>query len=191
MNANNRSMTLCTAVLLASASAVAEVPSPLYVRGYTVIPPPQTLQLKRTDFSIDETWRLEPGSGVHADDVAVVTLKEQLAERHGLTLAGRGTAKVIELAIRSGAVAIGPATDANKAVLAEQAYRLELGPERIRITANAAPGLFYGVETLVQLVRSDRGKLWLPAGQIVDWPDLGLREVFWDELEHLDHPDVI
>ena len=191
MIANEKSMILCTAVLLASASVVAGVPSPLYVRGYTVIPPPQTLELKSTDFSLDETWRLEPGPGVHLDDVAAVTLKEQLDERHRLTLAGHGKERVVELVIHSGAVEIGAATDANKAALAEQAYRLDLAPERIRITANASPGLFYGVETLVQLVKPERGKLWLPSGQISDWPDLGLREVFWDELEHLDHLDII
>ena len=34
-----------------------------------------------------------------------------------------------------------------------------------RITANAAPGLFYGVETLVQLASRRDGALWLPAGR--------------------------
>ena len=126
-----------------------------------------------------------------SNDVATESLKEQLAERHGLNLAGRGKGKVVELVIHPGAVEIGPATDLNKTALAEQAYRLELGPERIRITANAPPGLFYGVETLVQLVKPERGKLWLPEGEIMDWPDVGLREIFWDELEHLDHLDVM
>lgn len=191
MIANQKSMFLCLAVLLVSARLFAEPPSALYVRGYTVIPPPQTLELLNTDFPIDNGWRLEPGEGVRPGDVALDTLKEQLAERHGLTLAGHGKGKIIELVVHAGAVEIGPATGANKPSLVEQAYRLELSPERIRITANAPPGLFYGVETLVQLVKSDRNKLWLPEGRIVDWPDLGLREVFWDELEHLDHLDVM
>lgn len=43
----------------------------------------------------------------------------------------------------------------------------------------------------MQLVKPERGRLWLPAGQIVDWPDVRLREVFWDEQEHLDHFDVL
>ena len=192
-----RCVSLCawfwSAVVLAvSAGAVlAAAPSPLYVRGYTVIPEPQKLELKGADFPFDDGWRLEPGDGVRSNDVATESLKEQLAERHGLNLAGRGKGKVVELVIHPGAVEIGPATDSNKTALAEQAYRLELGPERIRITANAPPGLFYGVETLVQLVKPERGKLWLPEGQIVDWPDVGLREIFWDELEHLDHLDVM
>jgi hypothetical protein len=181
-----------TAVLAVSADAVfAAAPSPLYVRGYTVIPEPQKVELKGPDFPFDDGWRLEPGEGVRPNDVAPESLKEQLAERHGLSLAGRGKGRVVELLIHPRAVEIGPALDRDKAALAEQAYRLELGPERIRITANAPPGLFYGVETLVQLVKPERGKLWLPEGQMVDWPDVGLREVFWDQQEHLDHLDVM
>jgi hypothetical protein len=107
------------------------------------------VELKGPDFPFDDGWRLETGEGVRPNDVAPESLKEQLAERHGLSLAGRGKGRAIELVIHPGAVEIGPATDLDKTALAEQAYRLELGPERIRIIANAPPGLFYGVETLV------------------------------------------
>lgn len=186
-----RSVFLCLALLLICAGLFAEPPSALYMRGYTVIPPPQTLELKNADFPIDEGWRVEPGERVRPGDIALEILREQLSERHVLTLAGREKGKVVELAIHAGAAEIGPSAGANKAALVEQAYRLELSPKRIRITANAQPGLFYGVETLVQLVKADRDRLWLPEGRIVDWPDLGLREVFWDELEHLDHLDVM
>ena len=165
--------------------------SALYLRGYTVIPEPQYMELRGADFEFGGGWRIELGAHVSPTDVAVESLKEQLAERHGLTLDTQGAAKIIELAIRPGSVNVGEATDRDKAALAEQAYRLELGPSGIRITANAPPGLFYGVETLVQLVKPERGRLWLPAGQIVDWPDVRLREVFWDEQEHLDHFDVL
>jgi hypothetical protein len=173
------------------AAALSAAPSPLYVRGYAVIPEPQKVELKSTDFAFDDTWRLDPAEGVAAGDIAVETLKEQFAQRHSLTLAGRGKSKVIELVVHAGAVEIGPVTDPGKSAIAQQAYRLELAPERIRITANASPGLFYGAETLVQLVKAERGKLWLPEGRIEDWPDLSLREVFWDELEHLDRFDVL
>jgi hypothetical protein len=41
----------------------------------------------------------------------------------------------------------------------------------ITITANASTGLFYGVETFVQLLRRNMGTFWFPEGSIVDWPD--------------------
>lgn len=73
------------------------------------------------------------------------------------------------MTIRSGSVKIGSTTDRDRDKLAEEAYRLDLSPESIAITANAAPGLFYGAETLVQLVKAKDAANWLPAGRIADW----------------------
>jgi hypothetical protein len=164
--------------------------SPLYVRGYMLIPEPQRVELKGGDFAFDNSWQLQLGQGVPDNLSAVHVLKEQLAERYDLRLSSTGP-HAIELAIRHGTVEPGDAVDRDKAALASQAYRIELSPRRVRIIANAAQGLFYGVETLVQLVKPQRGALWLPEAEIVDWPDVGLREVFWDEQEHLDHFDVL
>ena len=57
----------------------------------------------------------------------------------------------VRLEIRAGSVAAGRALDPDKQAIADEAYRLEIGDSRIAITANAASGLFYAVETLVQL----------------------------------------
>jgi len=164
--------------------------SPLYIRGYVVIPEPQRIELKGNDFEFDNQWQLQRAQSVNGDDPAVLILTELLAERFDLRLSSSGQ-RAIELAIRPEAVEPGEAVDRDKAALARQAYRLELRPEHIFITANAPAGLFYAVETLVQLVKPERGRLWLPEAEIVDWPDVGLREVFWDEQEHLDHFDVL
>lgn len=186
-----RNMSRVALLVLGAGCLPAAPVSTLYLRGYTVIPEPQRVEVKGSDFEFGNGWRIELGAEVSADDVAVESLKERLAERHGLSLNSPGSANIIQLAIRAGSVMVEKATDRDKAALAEQAYRLELSPSGIRITANAPAGLFYGVETLVQLVKPERGKLWLPAGEIVDWPDVRLREVFWDEQEHLDHFDVL
>ena len=165
--------------------------SPLFDRGYNVIPIPQKVELTGRDLEFGSGWRLEPGQGVKADDVAVTSLKEGLETRDGITLETRGRGKAIELAIQPGSVEIGQAADKDKQALEEQAYKLEIGSNGIRITANAPAGLFYGVETLVQLVKQSQGKLWLPEATITDWPDVQLREIFWDEQMHLDHFDVL
>src|SRR5207302_7362164 len=83
------------------------------------------------------------------------------------------------------------AIDRNKPTLVEQAYRLTLGPRSLKITANAHHGLFDGVQTLIQLIDSRDGRLWLPEGDIVDWPDVQLRVVYWDDAHHLEHLDVL
>ena len=159
--------------------------SELYLRGYTVIPEPQRVELNGGDLEFGAGWH------VSSNDGTAEYLKQQLAERYGITLNALRAENVIELAIQPGSVLVGAATDRDKPALAEQAYRLELSATKIRIAANAPPGLFYGAETLVQLVKPERGKFWLPAGRIADWPDVRLREVFWDEQEHLDRPEVL
>ena len=59
-----------------------------------------------------------------------------------------------------------------------------LKPGKISATANAAQGLFYGVETLVQLLKPRGGRWMLTEGEITDWPDLGLRAIYWCDEAH-------
>ncbi len=64
---------------------------------------------------------------------------------------------------------------------------MELDPERIRIVANNETGLFYGVGTLVQLLTKKR----LPEGEVVDWPELPMRHIYWDDSHHLERLDAL
>jgi hypothetical protein len=177
-------------VISSAAEGAPVTVSPLHARGYAVIPEPQRVTLRAADFQFGEGWELELVAGVRPDDVAVVSLKEGLAARYRLALhtQGRGQNPVhrIRLSFGPGAVAIEEALDRDRAVLAEQAYRIEMTATSVNVTANAPQGLFYGVQTLLQLIKPKDGKFWLPEGQITDWPDLQLREIYWDDAHHLD-----
>ncbi|MGH9328494.1 MAG: beta-N-acetylhexosaminidase [Terriglobia bacterium] len=179
------------AILLSYRGAAAATDSALFSRGYNAIPAPQEVELQGGDFAFSNGWRIKLGQGVKASGIAVESLKEGMAKRFGIRLEGSGQGEAIELAIQPGTVQIGEALDTNKAALEEQAYKLALGSSGIRITANAPTGLFYGVETLVQLVKRAGGKLWLPVGTITDWPDLEQRNIYWDDNHHLDRIDVL
>jgi hexosaminidase len=169
--------------------------SPLYARGHTVIPEPQQTELKGGDFLFGEGWQLFAGDGVGPDDVALQVLQEDLLARYGIKLGAaiksNAHPKVIRLVVTPGAVKIGAATDRDKDKLAEEAYDLTLAPESITITANSSPGLLYGAETLVQLVKRRDGVNWLPEGRILDWPDLQNRFIQWDDKAHLDRFEVL
>lgn len=188
---------LASALLLftvATPLTQAAATSPLAARGYTVIPEPQRTELQGGDFPFGEGWRLLAGDGVKPDDVALQVLQEDLLARYGITVtAARGNAhaRLIHLVLTPGAVKIGAATDHDRDKLADDAYDLTLAPEAITITANASPGLLYGAETLVQLVKQRDGGNWLPAGRIIDWPDLQNRFIQWDDKAHLDRFDVL
>ena len=172
--------------------AQAQTVSPLFARGYTVIPAPQQVSLGTSDFVFDQGWQLKLDKGIAKDDVAVEVLREDLAARFNVQLGTSGKSTgTLSLRIEPGSVSIGTALDSNKRSLEEQAYRIDLHRGAITITANAPTGLFYGVETLVQLLRRDMGTLWLPEGSIVDWPDMQLRHIYWDDNHHLEHVDEL
>ena len=174
---------LSTGMLLAALCAAA--PSSLFSRGYTVIPEPQRVSLQAQDFSFGSGWSIELGPGVTAASVAAESLREDLQSRFGIAIGG---AKIIRLEMAAGSVTPGAAQDRDTAAIATQAYRIELAPSRIRIIANDDAGLFYGVETLVQLVQVRNGTHWLPAGEIVDWPEMQMRQMYWDDAHHLERP---
>lgn len=158
-----------------AASCSGATVSPLLARGYTVLPAPRQVKLGEHDFSISAAWRLEGG-----DSLAAQTLREKLA------FTGQANAGTVRLEIAPGSVTPGASQDEDRSAIAAQAYRIELTPKLVRIVANAAPGLFYGAETLVQLIKRRDGMLWLPEGEITDWPDLRLRAMYWDDAHHLE-----
>ncbi|MBK8884895.1 MAG: family 20 glycosylhydrolase [Bacteroidales bacterium] len=48
------------------------------------------------------------------------------------------------------------------------------------IRAGEAPGMFYGIQTLLQLVQKEDGKLFIKGMIINDWPDIPIRAVHYD-----------
>src|SRR2546423_11316292 len=169
---------------------LAQSPSPLAAAGYSVLPVPQKVTLTGKNFPLISGWQLQLETGVKENDVAAESLKDGLATKFDLGLgdrhSGRSQSGTIRMAVRPSSVSIGEANDRDKSALAEQAYRLTLGPKTVTVAANAAPGLFYGVQTLLQLIRRQGDRLWLPEGEIVDWPDLQLRAIYWDDAHHLE-----
>ena len=186
---------LTCALLFTGAPALSQTSSPLVSKGYAVLPVPQEVTLTGKDFALDGHWKLELEGEVKENDVAVESLKGGLASRFHLSFAETGSSPlvsgVIQLDLRPKSVSIGQAIDRNRPALAEQAYRLTLSPRSLKIAANAPPGLFYGAQTLIQLVRPRDGRLWLPEGEIVDWPDVELRVIYWDDAHHLEHLEIL
>jgi hexosaminidase len=158
----------------------------LSLRGCAVIPAPRTVQLQPGEVVLDGQWTLDDRA-VGTNHVAVRSLGRDLAEFHSLQLP-RGTgAKVIRLAVSPGTVAT-----RSEPGLDTQAYRLRITDEAIEITGNGNPGLFYGVQTFVQMIRPDAaGRLGLPKGLIEDWPRLQLRFLHWDTKHHQDRMETL
>lgn len=62
--------------------------------------------------------------------------------------------------------------------LGDQAYRLSVKPDGVVIAAASESGLFYGVQTLIQIAKAT-GRSW-PCLSITDWPALPVRGLMQD-----------
>ena len=164
---------------IAYGTADQEVPflTPLRTRGFSLIPAPQQVELGTHDVLVDGSWVLE--SQTSAEDIAVKRLIQGAAELHKLSFSNRGRKKIV-LTVSPGAV---KGTD--DPALSEQGYLLRVTQERVEITGNGRQGLFYGVQSLLQLLRRNAsGSLILPECLIRDWPGVQLRFVHWDTKHH-------
>lgn len=65
-----------------------------------------------------------------------------------------------------------------QAVLRQQAYELTITAQSVRIIGHEAAGVFYGVNTLIQII--GQNGLRLPGMSIADWPDFLARGVMLD-----------
>jgi hexosaminidase len=68
--------------------------------------------------------------------------------------------------------------------LPDQGYRLTITPQQI-IVAGKGAGLFYGIQTLLQLIPADKtASIKLPCTQIEDYPRFGYRGMMLDVCRH-------
>ena len=172
-------------VLWPSWSVFADSTTPLWARGYSVIPTPQAVHLSQGEVTIDPSWGLKL-QGIGEQHIAARSFKQDLRAHHGVELQGRGPGTIL-LSVQPGAVNTGQPSEIDR-----QAYRLNLNAGRIEIAGNSDQGLFYGVQTLLQLVKQGpSGSLMAPRGTIEDWPRLELRILHWDTKHHQDRMETL
>ena len=161
-------------------------------RPESLLPVPQQSRFTGKKFNLDKSWTIRI-NGNSKDLPAILSLQEELLNRYQSKLrigSGKQTHS-ISLHIKEGAVKIGNTTDTNRTALMRQAYRLEMDTNRITIVANAAQGLYYGVQSLLQLLHAKRQTVSYPEGQLTDWPNMNLRMIYWDDAHHLEKIEVL
>ncbi|MBL7734163.1 MAG: beta-N-acetylhexosaminidase [Chitinophagaceae bacterium] len=158
-----------------------------------LLPAPQKVALTSQTISLTNAWTIAPGVNIAKDDIAITDLMHELKRRFNLHIKLQSSSKTaavpagtIRFTLRPGSVAIGAVNGYKPEELKKQAYHIKLSNNVIDITANAPAGLFYGVQSLLQLVQEDNDKPSLPQGEITDWPDLELRMIYWDDAHHLE-----
>jgi hexosaminidase len=164
------------------------VATELRLRGYAVLPAPRRVELRDGALRLaGDLWHVRL-DGVGPEDIAFRTLTSGLEAEYGLRLpVNAKTSNTLRLAVRPGAVQTGLAGEREG-----QAYRLTVTKDAVEVVGNDRAGLFYGVQTLLQLLEGDgRQPLTLPLGEIDDWPQFQLRIVHWDTKHHQDRPETL
>lgn len=78
-----------------------------------------------------------------------------------------------------------------KNIKTDQGYQLTVEENGITIKAKGEVGLFYGTQTLLQLIRKNGNALEVPGISISDWPDIEQRAVHYDTKHHQDKASYV
>src|SRR5579872_838070 len=119
---------------------------------------------------------------VPEDRFAAAELSKWLCERAGAKIPiweSKGAKPAIVLD-RTGAVDALPMPGEKPGPDSREAYDLKVTPEGVTIQARSSAGIFYGAETLRQLVEGEGEQAVLPEVEIHDWPSLAYRGTMVD-----------
>ncbi len=70
--------------------------------------------------------------------------------------------------------------------LNQQGYQLVTSENELVIRATSEEGIFYGTQTLLQLIKKSRDGYVIPGVEITDWPDIEKRAAHYDTKHHQD-----
>jgi len=195
----NKGQVWVLGVLVFCASALfgldSDVRSPL-----TLVPVPKEVQLREGQFRVGPKTKIFVQLGHQSEDrIAAETLAEEVADQSGLKLdilgmkaAGKAEGGAIVLArLQDSRVRRFLARQGLKAdeFVGEQGYLLFSDKSHLIVAANTGQGLFYGVQTLRQLLRPEGKDVLCPAIMIRDWPNLEKR-VAKDDVSRGSVPEI-
>ncbi len=144
-----------------------------------VIPKPLNVKELTGSFVLSDQTNLIASAGL-ANEVSL--LKNYLRTDHKLALSSeKMSASSIKLVLAKGAL---------KSVNPE-AYQINITNNAVTIVATDAKGIFYGIQTLRQLLKSMHGVVSAKGVEISDEPRFGWREFMFDEARYFKGKDVV
>ncbi|MBS1604230.1 MAG: family 20 glycosylhydrolase [Bacteroidetes bacterium] len=149
-----------------------------------LIPQPVSVKQQSGVFNLDRSAELSiEGAGF---DQASAWFVDQLAVRTGIRIRRGKGGKGIQIAMMS-----------DRNMLGKEGYALAVSPSRIVLRANDGAGVFYGLQTLLQLLPPDfmtrpdgtvvpgrSSKIAIPCVEIMDYPRFGWRGLMLDVSRH-------
>jgi hexosaminidase len=151
-----------------------------------LIPAPKEVSIQPGSFRVRPSTRIFVEFGHQAEDrIAAETLAEEIHDQAGFRLSITGakpdsrheskeeTRNIVLARLQDRKVRDFLASKELKAdSIGDQGYLLFSDKSHLIVAANTGQGLFYGVQTLRQLLRSEGRRLICPAVLIRDWPSM-------------------
>ncbi len=126
-----------------------------------IIPQPRTVERKEGIFPLRGVVTIAVASGSAEDRFAAGLLQQEIeSATPAQTRLVSGAEGQIVLALSGAPPEVG-----------EEGYRIDAASDGVRVSANTAAGLFYGVQTMRQMVHPDG----IPAATVTDWPAMRWR----------------
>jgi len=153
--------------------------SELLRAGITIIPEAQEAELSEGTFALAEDVKIVlPSDASEADRFAADVLAEEVKSRFALKVA-------VAEGVDKGLKPLVLLRRNERLGLKEQGYTLAASAEGVEIVGVDEPGLYYGVQTLIELARrSPSGDVEVPCVTIRDWPDIRHRAIHYDTKHH-------
>lgn len=179
MNMKNLLPVLCAGAMLTLFTACGEsqsVSKP-YNEGINIIPMPQTLTPQQGSFRLKGSTAIGAATPETKKVAEYFAAKMQQATGYNIAVKDKG-----QIALTLDAAAPG----------SEEGYRLEVKADGVNVTAATPQGLFYGMQSFMQLLPAEiespqvvKGVAWTaPAVDITDEPRFGYRGVHVDPSRH-------
>ena len=149
----------------------------------SIIPQPRELTTRAEVFRLDRNTRLSLADARSKEDqfaandfiddiklTAGVTLKSGRGSSRDTILIGLLSLPSIQTALTSSNVTLPPSIN-------EEGYALSVSKDRVVVGGVSPAGVFYGLQTLKQLVRGEGADAYIQGVRIVDWPAMRWRGV--------------
>jgi hexosaminidase len=146
--------------------------------GIAIIPYPKEVELSGSPFVFDKLITIVQDKNASVNDqFAADELFKYLSARPGIkcVLSQRKGERSIILTRKGAGRKYG-----------EEGYSLVANKESLIVRAGGEAGLFYGVQTITQLLQEKAGQAFIEGTAINDWPDTKTRAAHYDTKHHQD-----
>ena len=175
--------------------SIVREPTQLWKRGLAAIPSPQKAVKREGEFALTGGTFVALAEGTDAEDeFAAQMLIAQIDERASFRMPLRREtttpgAPSTGSERRSGAIRILREKLPPKS--AAEGYELDVTPKGVTLRAETAAGIYYGVQTLIQIVQGLQAPFAIPAMHVEDWPDYRWRTIHYDTKHHQSTYDYV